>query len=315
MSRTGLRMSFNEERHLMTTPNLYRFATKELAQDATVAYILEWAKPKYKKSCETLNGLGMCLLRALVRSPAGREGADLEIRSLKVGVQRDNIDVWAEINNEIFLIIEDKIGTDEHSDQIASYIKKVKSYKTENGNAWKTIVPVYFKTGNKSQENFEYLEKKGYGVFLRNDMSEVLDKYPNTSNTIIEDFRRHLQKLEDDANRKRESFVSRAEKLGVEDLFVDIEKMFKENWRSPNLRIYDGLYLDLQWSKTEKPLSARIDLKEKMIGIVFFPDAISLCVDEFKPLLKEIPFKTWPPNREAEAKNDLHAALKKDLAS
>ena len=29
----------------MNTPNLYGFATKELAQDATIVYILAWADP------------------------------------------------------------------------------------------------------------------------------------------------------------------------------------------------------------------------------------------------------------------------------
>ena len=31
-------------------PNLYSFATKELDQDATLAYILAWAKPAYRES-------------------------------------------------------------------------------------------------------------------------------------------------------------------------------------------------------------------------------------------------------------------------
>ena len=50
----------------MTTPNLYEFATKELAQDATIAYILAWADPKYRKSHPRLHALGTELLRSLL---------------------------------------------------------------------------------------------------------------------------------------------------------------------------------------------------------------------------------------------------------
>ena len=49
----------------MTTPNLYGFATKELAQDATIAYILAWADPKYSESHCRLHALGTELLRCV----------------------------------------------------------------------------------------------------------------------------------------------------------------------------------------------------------------------------------------------------------
>ena len=50
----------------MTIPNLYEFATKELAQDATIAYILAWADPTYRKSHPSLHALGTELLRSLL---------------------------------------------------------------------------------------------------------------------------------------------------------------------------------------------------------------------------------------------------------
>ncbi len=47
-------------------PNLYSFATKELAQDATLAYILEWARPTYRESHPRLHELGTDMLHALL---------------------------------------------------------------------------------------------------------------------------------------------------------------------------------------------------------------------------------------------------------
>ena len=313
----------------MTTPNLYEFATKELAQDATIAYILAWADPKYRKSHPRLHALGTELLRSLLLT----QGVGLPlIQTLHIETQvvvktkRDRIDILVRINedqnaNRIILIIEDKVSTTEHSNQIKRYKKAVR--KKYSGR-YDHLVAVYLKTGNVSGEELPPKDKCGH--FLRRDLLDVLNKFQDTKNTIVDDFRTHLQRWEDDANRKRESFVSRAKTCGVYDLFVAVEKMFKENWPSSTQIIYQaqaGLYFKLQWNKTRKPYAkinpsgkieyARIDLDKKVIGIVFFPDAISLCVDEFKPLIKEIPFKTHPPNREDDALKNLDAALKKYL--
>ena len=53
-------------------PNLYSFATKELAQDATLAYILAWAKPVYRESHPRLHRLGTDMLRALLATKERR---------------------------------------------------------------------------------------------------------------------------------------------------------------------------------------------------------------------------------------------------
>ncbi len=115
----------------------------------------------------------------------------------------------------------------------------------------------------------------------------------------------------------RELLDSRKRKYGISDLFDTVAKMFRENWPSSlESSNTHGLNFRLQkrsnTGRRVRGYYARIDPNEE-VYIVFFPRAIRLCVDEFKLLIKEIPFKTWPPNREAEAKKDLHAALKKDL--
>jgi hypothetical protein len=100
------------------TPNLYSFATKELAQDATIAYILAWAHPAYRESPPRLHRLGTALLRALLARPNGETDIPA-ITSIHVETQVDHIDVLARINDEesdgIVLVIEDKVGTDERS--------------------------------------------------------------------------------------------------------------------------------------------------------------------------------------------------------
>ena len=115
----------------------------------------------------------------------------------------------------------------------------------------------------------------------------------------------------------RELLDSRVKEYGISDLFGTIKKMFNENWpRSEQKSNEHGLRFLLtkqnDQGKLRKVHYARIDPNEK-VGVVFFRDSITLCVDEFRPLIKEIPFQTWPKNREANALEDLDAALENDL--
>lgn len=52
-------------------PNLYSFATNELAQDATLAYIIAWARPVYRESHPHLHRLGTDMLHALLATKIG----------------------------------------------------------------------------------------------------------------------------------------------------------------------------------------------------------------------------------------------------
>ena len=182
---------------MATLPNLYRFATKELAQDATIAYILAWADPTYSESHPHLHALGTELLRSLLLTqdmPLPR------IETLHVETQVDQIDILVRINadknvNRIILLIEDKVSTREHSKQIERYKEVAK--KRYSG-SYNHLVAVYLKTGNESRA---YLPSKDKcGRFLRQCLLAVLNEFPNTENTIVDDFRTHLQNWEDDTN-------------------------------------------------------------------------------------------------------------------
>lgn len=116
----------------------------------------------------------------------------------------------------------------------------------------------------------------------------------------------------------KELLDTRKRKYGVSDLFDTVAKMFRENWpsslESSNIH---GLNFSLQkrssTGRRVRSYYARIDPNEE-VYIVFFSRAIRLCVDEFKPLIKEdIPFKTWPENRKKDVQTDLDAALEKYL--
>ena len=81
------------------TPNLFHHATKELAQDAALDYILTWARPAYRESHPCLHRLGTALLRALLATWVGKTTVPT-ITSLEVETQFQRIDLLALINDE-----------------------------------------------------------------------------------------------------------------------------------------------------------------------------------------------------------------------
>lgn len=214
-------------------PNIYDFATSELSQDATLAYILSWAKPEYRKEYPVLNGLGERLLRALVQSAANvansvspLDGATISTVDVPVRPLND-IDVSVTINDNIFLIIEDKIETGEHSDQIAKYIKKVLEIKTVDGEPrWKCVMAVYVKTGNECPPRCDH--KPNYGVFLRPKLLDVLKAVPDTGNTIIENFRQHLQQWQDETDSFRKEIFDKWSDRAIQGYYIEIYDLLKQ---------------------------------------------------------------------------------------
>ena len=218
---------------MVDVPNLYSFATKELAQDATLAYVLAWAKPAYRESHRHLHRLGTDMLRALLASKLGEANVPT-VTSIDVEAQSDRVDVLARINDEkengLVLLVEDKLGTDERSNQIKRYSETAKK-KYPN----REIVSVYVKTWNVSRQ---YLpSKKKCGRFLRRDLLDVLDRFPDTGDTIVDNFRGHLQVWENETISYRdEPFSKWGEKWRrIEGFYTELEnRMAKEpKWKNP----------------------------------------------------------------------------------
>ena len=275
----------------MTIPNLYEFATKELSQDATIAYILAWADPTYRESHPHLHALGIELLRSLLRT----QEVDLPmIETLHIKTQVDQIDILVRINadknaNRIILIIEDKISTTEHSNQIERYKETVK--KKYSG-SYDHLVAVYLKTGNVSKEELPPKDKCGH--FLRRDLLDVLKGFQDTQNTIVEDFSTHLQEREDRAmrnsNPKNDNvahFIQKIANWATDGLSYDI-KPDKESpsvfvHRQQGHRSYRLWYSRSPWEKSA-PYSLSYE-----IGINPSQDT-EFCTDAFVAIKYHIPY-------------------------
>ena len=188
-------------------PNIYRFATKEFALDATLAYLLEFAHPRYQDSHSCLNQLGKALLDVLIGTKRkGMEKSNiccLDVRtqvSLSDGNQRYRIDVLVLVNYRLAILIENKIGDHGDSEAVS---KQIEDYKNAAKAEYQEydIVPVYVNIGNISKWKLPCEEK--CGRLLRKDILGVLNKFENACNTIVYEFREHLQELEDRTNSFR----------------------------------------------------------------------------------------------------------------
>lgn len=177
----------------MERPNIFNYATSELSQDAFIAWLLSWAQPDLIKCDRELHVIALEFLSKLT---------DLQednVKKIEVKVHERHTDVCAKINDNLFIIIEDKTGTSEHDNQIERYKDNAKEDFLESN-----IICCYLKTQNESLDKLEDLKKKGYNVILRKDILEVLRKYKG-SNEILVDFRNNLERIDSETN----SFMNR----------------------------------------------------------------------------------------------------------
>ena len=175
----------------MTKPNIFRLATKELSQDAFFTWLLQWADKRNRQFDIVLNEIAQDFVRLLIG-----QSTDYQINKVEAGRQWNNIDIWAEINDEYFIGIEDKTNTCEHSEQLKRYKKiaeshyKIKAHK---------LVFVYLKTGNESSSTLKQIVEKGYLIINRQIILSVLTQQP-LDNQIFNDFKDYLLDIENQTN-------------------------------------------------------------------------------------------------------------------
>lgn len=170
----------------MNHPNLFSYATSELSQDAFICWLLSWASPKYKESDVGLHECSLNLIKILFEKHKINPPSVIE--QVEIRKQDNKIDVLCIINSKHPIIIEDKTGTKDHSNQLSRYLEEIKGRNFEKNN----IIPIYFKT--EDQSNYLSVIKNGYQPLLREEIISILGSY-NGENAILLDYRNHLQSI------------------------------------------------------------------------------------------------------------------------
>lgn len=175
-------------------PNIFDIATKELHQDAFIAWLLQWGEPNNKQFNESLNLCGQKFIQQLISTQHQQRISN--ISKVEVGRQWENIDVWAEVyttEGNYLIIIEDKTFTSEHSDQLLKYRKSGEDFCLKNDF---NLVSIYLKMGSEPEKDLKAIRSKGFSTFSRYDFINLLSDYKDIEDSIFRDFSDRLERLE-----------------------------------------------------------------------------------------------------------------------
>ena len=206
------------------TPNLFSFATSELSQDAFISWLISWANPTLSEVDPDLNFCAQNFVRELVGDK------NLHINSIEVGRQWKNIDVWAIINKNFFIVIEDKKGTKEHSNQLVRY-KEIAHEKYKDKEI--KIVLSYFKM--EEQGNLNDVKNAGYSIFTRSRMLEILNQYfqskkSKDGNNILLDYHSNLIELDNQINSFRTLTINKWHLYSWQGFYSELLNHFNGDW-------------------------------------------------------------------------------------
>ena len=195
----------------MERNNIFNFATSELSQDAFICWLCNWVNFDDNDLSEDEKKLKE-LATDFIEKMSGEK---LGNRKVNIKRQYQKIDVLLEIQNktefitkedekipvvDMYVIIEDKVGTALHSDQLNKYKKLIScKNKKENENRAK-IKTVYYKIYDEN--NVERLKENGVNViFERKDILKVSKKYENSIDSVIfKNYYDYLINIENDIN-------------------------------------------------------------------------------------------------------------------
>ncbi len=97
--------------------------------------------------------------------------------------------------------------------------------------------------------------------------------------------------------------VKRAEECNILPLFNDVREMFRKGFNHPNERArFRPMGIEIHLPRKSSTRSdARVDVTNQnggQVEIIFYGHSVELCREEFRPLLEEIRYRTWPGNRQ-----------------
>lgn len=219
-------------------PNLFDFAPSELSQDAFLSWILAYADHERGESRPAIKALGREFLSAIFNKDHAT-APPAQVDSVAVSRQVCGIDILCVVNGTIAIVLEDKVGTTEHSGQLDAYSRNVE--KLGFSEAGKRIVRIYLQTGNQS--SYKQVRDSGYHVFSRVDLLALLEApaglFARERSDIVEDFWCRLQRIEGEVQSYRELPPERWSANARMGLFMVLQDAFpKARWRY----VAGGLY-------------------------------------------------------------------------
>jgi hypothetical protein len=170
-------------------PNIFEISTKELTQDAFITWLLQWADSQNEQYDSKLHDCGVNFVRYLLRKQIAE---DIIVKRVEADRQWEKIDIWADVNERYFIIIEDKTFTSEHSNQLETYKKISQDWCNKNN---RKLICIYLKTGTEALASLRVISEKGFSIVERSDLIKFFSHY-SISNAIYVDFVEKINNLE-----------------------------------------------------------------------------------------------------------------------
>ena len=279
--------------------NIFDFATSELSQDAFICWLCNWVNFDDNSLSEDEKKL-KSLATEFIEKMSGEK---LEDRKVNIKRQYQKIDVLLEIQNktefitkgdktnpviDIYIIIEDKVGTGLHSNQIERY-RELISEKNENINEGKALIKtVYYKIYD--EDNTERLKENGVNaIFEREKILELFRRdEDDIKNPIFRNYYDYLSNIETDVN----SYVEKNLEDWNSNCYIGFFKELKNE--GSYLEHADGRKKDCSWGYVNNSSGG-------FMGMWWFP----LKMEEVFQVTKK--FQLW--QNQLELNNDLYLQI------
>lgn len=219
--------------YMKSRPNIFDYATSELSQDAFLAWYCRWADETMTDDME-LHASACAFLKKYIAMQQPDYNED--IQTVIVSPQHKHIDVFLTINGNLSVIIEDKIHTFKHDNQLIRYSDAVEGRK----------VKLYIKTGDESLKHKKEIKTNdGYSVIYRDELLESLEKCKSKSEIFVS-FVERLRRKEDETRTYRESNVWKtAQVIGF---YKDMERVLpNSNWGHVDNAAKGSYVLNWSW--------------------------------------------------------------------
>jgi len=185
---------------MIDTPNIFNFATGELSQDAFLAWLSSWACSTHKNVDVELNSVAREFLSLLT----GQKINPKTISKVWTRQQHKKTDVLVFIdmedkNEKHLILIEDKIGSGIHNNQLKRYKEKILNEISENEEFKdRTLHLIYYKTEDHITDE---RQMHGFVNISRKDVLGIFETSmaKSVKNQIFIDYARRLRRLEDES--------------------------------------------------------------------------------------------------------------------
>jgi hypothetical protein len=165
LKTTGVKKSINSRINDIIL--IFDYATSVLPQDAFLTWLIQWADKDYRKIDSSLNTFAISFIQELLE-----KDNSYKVETIETGRHWNNIDVWAMVNFEYFIIFEDKKGTKEQSNLLHKYYEITKKHYVNQNIEVKLI---YFNM--EEQGEHSNIKSTGFSFFKRGRMLEILNEY------------------------------------------------------------------------------------------------------------------------------------------